>query len=47
MIIYEDIYTLREIYCKFAKRALENNNEIMLILTTYETPNTIRDMLAE
>jgi hypothetical protein len=47
MIIYEDNYTLREIYCKLAKRALENNNEIMLILTTYETPNTVRDMLSE
>jgi len=47
MIIYEDIYTLREIYCKFSKRALENNNEIMLIVTTYETPDTVRNMLSE
>jgi hypothetical protein len=47
MIIYEDIYTLREIYCKFSKKALENDNEIMLIVTTYETPNTVRDMLNE
>lgn len=47
MIIYEDLYTLREIYCRFAKKALEKNNEIMLIATTYETPRTVRDMLGE
>ena len=27
--------------------ALEKNNEIMLIVTTYETPRTVRDMLSE
>ncbi len=42
MIIYEDLYTLREIYTKFSKKALEKNNEIMLIVTTYETPDTVR-----
>jgi hypothetical protein len=38
---------LREIYCRFAKKALEKNNEIMLIVTTYETPHTVRDMISE
>ena len=38
---------LREIYCMFAKMALEKDNEIMLIGTTYETPHTVRDMLRE
>lgn len=47
MIIYEDLYALREIYGKFSKKALEKNNEIMLIVTTYETPNTVRDVLSE
>lgn len=47
MIIYDDLYTLREIYAKFSKKALEKNNEIMLIVTTYETPDTVRDMLSE
>ena len=47
LLIYEDLYTLREIYCRFAKMALEKNNEIMLIVTTYETPRTVRDMLSE
>ena len=47
LIIYEDLYTLREIYCRVAKEALEKNNEIILIVTTYETPDTVRDMLSE
>ncbi len=47
MIIYEDLYTLREIYASFSKKALEQNNEIMLIVTTYETPDTVRKMLSE
>ena len=47
MIIYEDLYASREIYAKFSKKALEQNNEIMLIVTTYETPDTVRDMLSE
>ena len=47
MVVYEDLYTLREIYAKFSKKALQKNNEIMLIVTTYETPDTVRDMLIE
>jgi hypothetical protein len=47
IIIYDDLYTLREVYCRSAKKALEKNNEIMLIVTTYETPNTVREMLGE
>lgn len=47
MIIYEDLYTFREIYCKYSKEALVKNNEIVLIATTYEAPNNIRDMLTD
>ena len=47
MVVYEDLYTLREIYAKFSKKALQKSNEIMLIVTTYETPDTVRDMLIE
>jgi DcmR-like sensory protein len=47
MIIYEDLYKLREIYARFSKKALEQNNEIMLIVTAYETPDTVRNMLSE
>lgn len=42
ILIYDDLYTLREIYCRSAK-----NNEIMLIVSTYETPKTVREMLTE
>ncbi len=47
MVVYEDLYTLREIYANFSKKALQKNNEIMLIVSTYETPDTVRDMLIE
>ncbi len=47
ILIYDDLYTLREIYCRFAKIALEKNNEIMLMVSTYETPKTVREMLTE
>jgi hypothetical protein len=47
MVVYEDLYTLREIYAKFSKKALQKNNEIMLVVTPYETPDTVRDMLIE
>lgn len=47
MIIYEDLYTLREIYCNYSKEALEKNNEIVLIATTYEDPINMRDMLTD
>ena len=38
---------MREIYAKFSKKALQTNNELMLIVTTYETPDTVRDMPIE
>ena len=47
ILIYDVLYTLREIYYRSAKDALEKNNEIMLIVSTYETPKTVREMLTE
>jgi hypothetical protein len=47
ILIYDDLYRLREIYCRSAKIALEKNNEIMPIVSTYETPKTVREMLTE
>jgi hypothetical protein len=47
ILIYDDLYTLREIYCRSAKNALEKNNEVMLTVSTYETPKTGREMLTE
>ena len=47
IIVYADLNALREIYCRYSKEALEKNNEIVLIATTYETPQTVRDMLSD
>jgi MEDS: MEthanogen/methylotroph, DcmR Sensory domain len=47
MIIYEDLYTFREIYCNYSKEALERHNEIVLIASTYEDLGTMRDMLTD
>jgi hypothetical protein len=47
IIIYDDLYIFREIYCKYSKEALENDNEIVIIATTYEAPQNIRDMLVD
>ncbi len=47
ILVYDDLYTLNEIYYKSAKNALENRNGIMLIVSTYETPKTVREMLTE
>jgi hypothetical protein len=38
---YPDLYSLREIYSRYCKAALENN-EIVLILTYYETNAIVR-----
>jgi hypothetical protein len=47
ILIYDDLYTLREIYGRSTKNALEKNNEIMLIVSTYERSKTVRGMLTE
>ena len=47
ILIYDDLYTLREVYCRSAKNGLEKNNEIMLIVSSYGTPKTVREMLTE
>jgi hypothetical protein len=46
LIVYPDIPSLRAIYSKYAKLQLEDNNEIVLILTYYDTPDMIRRVLS-
>ena len=46
ILIYPDLYSLREIYSRYCKAALENN-EIVLILTYYETNAIVRQTLKE
>ena len=46
ILIYPDIQTLRETYSRYVKRQLEENNEIVLILTYYETADKVRKTLS-
>jgi hypothetical protein len=46
VLIYPDQYSFREIYSSYCKTALENN-EIILLLTYYETIDGVRQTLKE
>jgi hypothetical protein len=45
MIIYRDLDDFRKIYTYHCKKALEENNEIVLISSTYETPDRVQSNL--
>ncbi len=45
IIVYPDIMTLREIYSGYIKSQIENNKEIVLILSYYETVDNLRNFL--
>ena len=45
MIIYNDLNEFRRIYTYYAKKALDENNEIVLISSAYETPNRVNSNL--
>jgi hypothetical protein len=42
LMVYPDLPSLRAIYSKYAKIQLEDNNEIVLILPYYDTPDMVR-----
>jgi hypothetical protein len=42
LMIYPDLMTLRRIYVQYAKKLLEDSNEIVLILPYYETTDMAR-----
>ena len=46
ILIYPDLYSFRDIYSHYCKPALENN-EIVLLLTYYETIDSVRQTLKE
>ncbi|HZB15788.1 MAG TPA: MEDS domain-containing protein [Nitrososphaeraceae archaeon] len=46
IIVYYDMMTLRQIYTSYIKTQLEYNNELVLILPYYETPETVRTVLS-
>jgi hypothetical protein len=45
IIVYPDIITLREIYSGYIKSQIEDNKEIVLILSYYETVDSVRNFL--
>jgi hypothetical protein len=47
MIVYEDLDAFREIYSRYTKKALEDNNEIVVIATAYETPRAVTQLLSD
>jgi hypothetical protein len=46
IIVYYDMMTLRQIYTSYIKTQLEYNNELVLILPYYETPERVRSVLS-
>jgi hypothetical protein len=46
-LIYDDINSLREIYCSYSKKRLQLRNNTIVILYHYETKRSIRDALKE
>jgi hypothetical protein len=46
IIVYYDMMTLRQIYSRYIKTQLEDNNELVLILPYYETTETVRSVLS-
>ena len=46
IIVYPDIMTLREIYSGYIKSQIEDNKEIVLILSYYETADNLRNFLS-
>jgi hypothetical protein len=48
MLVYPDVETFKEMYCMYAKIHLQPNyNEILLIVTYYETPEKIKQNLRD
>jgi hypothetical protein len=47
IIIYPDLFTLRELYSNYIGDQIEENNEIVLINPFYETTDSVRQVLSE
>jgi DcmR-like sensory protein len=48
ILVYSDLETFREMYCMYAKIHLQSKyNEILIIVTQYETPDKVRQNLME
>jgi hypothetical protein len=47
MVVYPDLTTLREVYSRYIKFQLEENNELVLIIPYYETTDSVRRVLSQ
>lgn len=47
IIVYRDLPSLRKIYSQHTQRQIEEKNEIVLILSHYETPDMVRYVLSQ
>jgi hypothetical protein len=45
LVIYPDIRVLRQLYTKYVKKQLEDENKIVLMLPHYETTDNLRKIL--
>jgi hypothetical protein len=46
LVVYPNLSSLRAIYSNYTKMQLEDNNEIVLVLPYYETPDMVRFVLS-
>ncbi|MDQ3867968.1 MAG: MEDS domain-containing protein [Thermoproteota archaeon] len=46
IIVYPDMMTLRQIYSRYIKAQIEDDNEIILMLPYYETTEMVRSILS-
>ena len=46
IVVYRDLSMLRKIYSQYTKRQIEEKNEIVLILSHYETIDMVRYVLS-
>ncbi len=47
IIIYPDLFTLRELYSDYIQKQIEENNEMILINPFYETTDSVRQILSK
>jgi MEDS: MEthanogen/methylotroph, DcmR Sensory domain len=47
IIIYSDLFTLRELYSNYIQEQIEENNEMILINPFYETTDSVRQILSK
>ena len=47
ILVYPDLFILRELYSNYIKKQIEENNEMILINPFYETTDSVRQILSK